>query len=766
MAIKYNADNKLFILETINTSYIISVTDKEGFLGHVYYGSRINNVTGLNYLLRTHEPPFVPSVNSRDRLSFLDSFPTEYGSNGVGDFRHSSITALSEGANWTVLPLYDSHVIYDGKNALEGLPYCFGGKKQCQSLEILCKDNSAELEITLLYTVFPESDIITRSVKVKNIGSTNVQLEKVLSFSFDMDNEDYDVITLHGAWARERHVQRYPAGKGYQGVSSSRGESGHQDHPFMALVEKNTTQNSGNAYGFSFVYSGNFIAEAAVNQFDSLRVSMGINPENFSWKLESGYVFVSPEVMMTFSNSGIGGMSRNFHKGVKNHLIRSSFKDTERPILINNWEATYFDFDTDKLIAIAKEASKAGIEMLVMDDGWFGGRSSDNMALGDWQVNKNKITGGLSYLVEEVNKLGMKFGIWFEPEMISPDSDLYRKHPDWAIQVPSRVPGLARNQLVLDLTRPEAFDYVYSCISEVLHSANIAYVKWDMNRPHSDVGSTYLGKDRQGEVEHRNVLAVYKMQEKLITEFPELLLENCSSGGARFDAGMLFYSPQIWTSDDMDPIERLSIQEGTAMVYPLSTMGAHVCVCPNHSTGRTTPFTTRGHVALAGTFGYELDITKLSDEDKALIPQQIAMYKKYNKLVRDGDYYRIANYSENHEFDCWQVVSPDWEEALVPFVQVLNRPNVHSRKVKLFGLDAAALYTVTCEKEEQGELYGYAVATDSENEASGTTFGNEKSASGEKQSREYSGDVLMNGGLIVDNMWGDFKSCLFHVVKK
>ncbi len=416
-------------------------------------------------------------------------------------------------------------------------------------------------------------------------------------------------------------------------------------------------------------------------------------------------------------------------------MIRGEYKNKKRPILINNWEATYFKFDTEKLLSIAKEASKLGIEMLVMDDGWFGKRHSDNCALGDWTVNEEKIQGGLKYLVDEVNKLGMKFGIWFEPEMISPDSDLYRAHPDWAIAIPGRPGTESRQQFVLDLSRQEVVDCIYEQVATVLRSANIAYVKWDMNRQLTDIGSYGLPADRQGELYHRYVLAVYQMQDRLTKEFPYLLLENCSGGGARFDPGMLYFSPQIWCSDDTDAIERLEIQEGTALIYPLSTMGAHVSDCPNHAVGRSTPFETRGIVALAGTFGYELDVTKISQEDRDKIPEQVAMYHKYNDLVREGDYYRIASYAQNHKYDCWQVVSADQKQSLVTFVQVLCKVNYKSRCILLKGLDADKRYKVVFENDDN--------VTD----------------------RVYSGDVLMKAGLLVPAPWGDFQARLISLTE-
>ena len=490
-----------------------------------------------------------------------------------------------------------------------------------------------------------------------------------------------------------------------------------------------TDQEQGKVYAMHFVYSGNFMAETELCQFDNLRMTMGINPEEFSWLLEPGEEFQSPEVVMVYSGSGLGEMTRSYHNFYMNHLIRSKFKYEKRPILINNWEATYFDFDTDKLLAIARQAKECGIEMLVMDDGWFGKRNADNCSLGDWKVNTEKITGGLKHLVDEVNKIGLQFGIWFEPEMISPDSDLYRAHPEWAIQICGREATQSRNQYVLDLSRPEVRDYAYECVASILRSANIAYVKWDMNRQLSDMGSTYLPKERQKELFHRYVLGVYELQERLITEFPDLLLENCSGGGARFDPGMLYYSPQIWCSDNTDAVERLMIQEGTALVYPLSVIGAHVSDCPNHSVGRVTPFETRGHVALAGTFGYELDITKIPEEDRALIPEQTATYNRYRHLIQQGDYYRIASYRENHKFDCWALASKDKSEVLVTYVQVLGVPNSHSRKVFLKGFDPSASYRLEGTEET------------------------------------YTGELLMKGGFLMRDFWGDFKSRLYHFTR-
>ena len=702
MGIKYYEKQRIYKLDTPRTSYIMAVVDRENFLGHVYYGERLEDYD-LNYLLRTGEAPFVPSENNRERCSFMDSFPVEYAGHGVGDYRDGCIRVRSAEGHSAVNLTVVSRDIYGGKKKPEGLPATFGGEKECSTLEIHCEDAALGLRVTLMYTVFEDVDAVTRSVKVTNVSDEapgaegtgkDIYLTKVLSACLDMDNKDFECLSLHGSWARERRIQRQKAGYGKYAVSSLRGEPGHQEHPFMALVTEGTTQDAGEVYAMNLVYSGNFMVQEEVSQFNSVRMTIGLNPDDFCWKLEPQESFQAPEAVLVYSAEGIGGMTRSFHDLYRKHLIRSPYRDKKRPVLINNWEATYFDFDSDKLIGIAKQAAELGIEMLVMDDGWFGKRNNDNCALGDWQVNGEKLKGGLEYLVGEVNKLGMKFGIWFEPEMISPDSDLYRAHPDWAFAVPGRTPAMARQQYVLDLTRKEVRDYAYECVAKILRSANIEYVKWDMNRPLCDIASAELPADRQGEIFHRYVLALYEMQERLVTEFPDLLLENCSGGGARFDAGMLYYSPQIWCSDDTDAVERLMIQEGTSLVYPLSTMGAHVSDCPNHEVGRVTPFETRGYVALAGTFGYELDVTKIPEKDRAMIPEQVAMYHKYNDLVREGDYYRLASYGENHWYDCYEVVSKDKKEALVTYVQVLNRPNFHSRRIYLKGLDAQARYRV------------------------------------------------------------------------
>ncbi len=728
MAIRYNEKTKSFQLDTKAASYVIGIVDAEGFVGHAYFGKKLGD-DDVTYLMRTEENPFTPERNARDRLSFLDCFPMEYPTGGVGDFRESAVVVRSSGGHRALQLTFDSYNSYKGKKPLSGLPATWGSEEDTETLELVLTDKVLKIKAVLSYSIFDDIDAVVRSVRLYNESSEPVFIERIMSASMDMDNREYDKILLTGSWARERHINRTPVNYGVQSMSSVRGEEGHQTHPFMALLDKTATEDTGEVYGINLIYSGNFLTLADRGQFDNVRLMTGINPEGFCWKLNPGESFQAPEAVLVYSAEGLNGMSHAFHDLYRGHLIRGEYRDKKHPILINNWEATYFDFNTEKLLSIAREASKLGIEMLVMDDGWFGNRYDDNRALGDWFVNEEKLTGGLKYLVDEVNKLGMKFGIWLEPEMISPDSDLYRAHPDWAIQIPGRTAGLARNQYVLDLSRPEIQDYVFEMVAKVLKSANIEYVKWDMNRPLADIGSYALSAECQGELFHRYVLGVYRLQERLVTEFPHLLLENCSGGGARFDAGMLYYSPQIWCSDDTDAIERLTIQEGTALIYPLSAMGAHVSDCPNHTVGRVTPFETRGYVALAGTFGYELDVTKIPAEDRAMIPDQVAMYHKYNDLVRTGDYYCVASYQQNRMYDCYMVVAKDKSEALVTFIQVMGRPNTHSRRILLKGLCPDKKYRI------------------------------------EGEDRTYLGSTLMQAGILVQNLWGDYKGKLIHLLE-
>lgn len=731
----YNQKDKAFKLRANNTDYMMKVCEK-GYLAHIYYGNKVPD-EDLTYLLRLDESPFTPATNDRDRASFMDTLPFEYPCFGIGDYRESAFKIMDADGMSTCDLRYVSHKMYEGKPKLEGLPATFATEESgCSTLEITMYDKYDDIEVVLIYTAFDKLDVITRSAVITNKGEKPFKITRALSTCVDFDTDKMDMITLNGSWARERAVERCRLHHAKQLVDSCKGESSHQNNPFVALCDNNADEDKGEVFGFNFVYSGNFYAQAEVTQHKKTRFLMGINPLDFEWLLEKGESFTCPEVVMVHSDEGIGKMSRTFHDLYRNNLIRGEYKDKRRPILINNWEATYFNFDTDKLIDIAKEASKLGIEMLVMDDGWFGHRDSDNSSLGDWFVYEKKLKGGLKYLVDEVNKLGMKFGIWFEPEMISPDSELYKAHPDWAIQIKGRPLTLCREQYVLDYSRKEVRDYVYGMMRKILDSANIEYIKWDMNRQLTEVGSATLPDERQRELWHRYVLGVYDLMDRLTTDYPHILLENCSGGGARFDPGMLYYSPQIWCSDDTDAIERLKIQHGTSMCYPCSAMGAHVSDCPNHTVGRNTPFKTRGHVAMVGTFGYELDVTRIPQEDRDAIPAQIEEFNKFNKLVRTGDHYRIGNMFEDNTWDAWEFVAKDKSEALFEFVQVLARPNERSRRIKLKGLEPEAYYYEESEPD-----------------------------------KKISGAALMNAGINIAKMWngdglyGDFCSKILHFIK-
>lgn len=730
MSVTFNESARQFRLRANNTDYIIGIAPGGDYLAHVYFGRSVPD-EDLTYLLRLDENPWTPETNDRDRACYTDTLPFEYPCFGIGDYREAAFKISAADGTSTCDLRYKSHRIYKGKPALEGLPATFATEESpCDTLEIVMEDKPAGLEATLIYTAFEKLDVITRAVIVKNVGDKPCTLTRVYSACVDFDTHEFDMITLNGSWARERAVERCRLHHGKQSVDSMRGESSHQNNPFAALCEHTADEDRGEVFGFNFVYSGNFIAQAEVTQHKKTRFVMGINDTDFSWLLEPGEVFTAPEVVMVHSTEGLGAMSRTFHDLYRNNLIRGEYKDKRRPILINNWEATYFNFDDEKLLDIAREASKLGIEMLVMDDGWFGHRDSDNSSLGDWFVYEKKLKGGLPHLVEEVNKLGMKFGIWFEPEMISPDSKLYRAHPDWALQVKGRPLTLCRAQYVLDYSRKEVRDYVYSMMRDILDNSNIEYIKWDMNRQLTEVGSSALPPERQKELWHRYVLGVYDLMNRLTTDYPHILLENCSGGGARFDPGMLYFSPQIWCSDDTDAVERLKIQYGTSMCYPCSAMGAHVSDCPNHTVGRSTPFSTRGHVAMVGTFGYELDVTRIPQQDRDAIPGQIAEFNKYNTLVRTGDQYRIGNMFEDNTWDAWEFVAKDKSEALFEYVQVIGKPNQRSVRIMLKGLDPEAYYYA----EDKPEV-------------------------------KLSGAALMSCGINIGGIWGDYQSRLIHFIR-
>lgn len=695
--IKIDNNKLLFHLQGKETSYVMQVLDG-GYLVHLYYGKRVNEYNGSNKIIYM-DRGFAPNPTSEDRTFSLDTVPQEYQAFGNGDFRIPAYQVKLENGSRITDLRYVGHNVYQGKKGLEGLPATYTNEDhECETLEIYLEDQLIGLKVTLNYSLFTELDVITRSVKFSNEGQENLQLLRVLSMSVDFRESDFEMITLYGAHNNEKNFERRPIVSGIQMVDSARGASSPHQAPFVALVRKETNEDCGEVYAFNLVYSGNFTAQVQVDQYKNTRVSMGINPFDFSWLLNPNDSFQTPEVVMVYSDRGLGGMSRKYHQLYLNNLCRGEFKYKTRPILINNWEATYFDFDEDKILEIAEEGQKLGMELFVLDDGWFGKRDDDNTSLGDWIVDKRKLPNGLEALAQKIVDMGIEFGLWFEPEMVSLDSDLYRAHPDWCIHVPNRPYTFGRNQLVLDLSRQDVCDYIVDSVSKILESAPITYVKWDMNRHITDIGSALLPANQQEETSHRYMLGLYDVMERLTTKFPHILFESCSSGGGRFDPGMLYYMPQTWTSDNTDAICRTKIQYGTSLVYPPVTMGCHVSTVPNHQVGRITPLETRGNVAMAGNFGYELDLTKLTDEEKEIVKAQIEEYKQIRELVQFGDLYRIFNPFEGNE-SAWNIVSKDQEEMVSTYVKVLSLPGTPLRTIKFKGLNPEFKY-MNLETEE------------------------------------------------------------------
>ena len=694
-SIIYNQDNNTFILNSNNTSYILKVLDS-GHLAHLYWGRRLRS-TNLDYVIRSRNwGSFLANTDNKENF-MLEAIPQEYPGYGATDLRSPAVELqFSDGTSATDFR-YVSHKIYEGKNKLEGLPATYTeNDEEATTLEIVLKDTLKPVEIVLTYSIFKEFDAITRNVKVRNMGQEDIKILRVLSANVDFNDDNFDMIQLSGSWARERHFVRQPLRSGSQSIESRRGASSHAQNPFMALARKDTTETKGDIYGFSFVYSGNFLANVEVDMFYNSRAQIGINPFDFSWLLKENEEFQSPEAVLVYSPNGVTGMSHIYHNLYGKRLARGEHRDKVRPILINNWEATYFDFNETSIKNIAKEASNLGMELFVLDDGWFGKRNNDDCSLGDWFVNEDKIKGGLGKLSKEINDMGLQFGLWFEPEMVCPVSELYEKHPDWCIHIPGRTRSEARMQLILDLSRDDVCDYIIETLSKVLSSASISYVKWDMNRNMTEIGSAKLPPERQRELPHRYMLGLYRIMEELTTAFPHILFESCSGGGGRFDPGMLYYMPQTWTSDNTDAIERLKIQYGTSLVYPNVSMGCHVSAIPNHQVHRMTPLNTRGVVAMSGNFGYELDITKLSDEEKEMIKEQIKNYKEIRETIQFGDYYRLSSPFESNDV-AWMFVSKDKKEVVVSFVRQSALPHPKFESLKLVGLEEDASYEVVGE---------------------------------------------------------------------
>ena len=695
MAVRFDEKKNLFTLQTLDSTYQMKVDD-HGVLLHTYYGAAADE-TDFSYLIGPEDRGFSgqPGDEKKNRTYSMDYYPLEYPVQGNGDFRVKALKAGFEGEVPALDLRFVSYEQGKGKYSLPGLPALFEAEaEEAETLKITLKDRVEEIYVTLFYGIFEKKNIITRAASIENRSGKNVVLKRALSLGLDFMEGDMDLIHFYGKHAGERQFERRNLPHGITEISSSRGTSSHHHNPFVILCDRDTTEDFGNAYGISFIYSGGFRIQMEKDQVDGIRLVCGIDDEEFLWKLAPGESFVTPEAGLSYSENGLTALSDQFQKAYHANLIRSPWKDKKRPTLVNNWEATYFGFDAEKLLKIAGEAADLGLDMLVLDDGWFGKRDDDNSGLGDWFVNEKKLGCTMKELVDRVNALGLKFGIWLEPEMVSEDSELYRMHPDWVLQIPGREPNRSRNQLVLDLSRKEVREYMKKFINDTLSCANISYVKWDMNRSVDNVYSAADPTLSQGAVRHKYVLGLYEVMEDMLTRHPDLLLEGCSGGGGRFDAGMLYYAPQIWCSDNPDAFERLRIHYGTSFGYPMSSVSAHVSVCPNHQNGRVTPFKTRGICAMQGSFGYELDLSKLSEEDKAEARRQIAVYNENWELFQSGSYYRLNSPMEERDYTAWSYVSGDQRKASLSVIYTDLHGNPKPVRVKLKGLKKDASYDV------------------------------------------------------------------------
>lgn len=729
MGIVVTEKNMVFHLQTKRTSYIMAVKNNK-YLAHVYWGKRIQSPDISHVLLMrgTCFDVMEPIEKEGDEGCSLNYLRQEYPTGGDGDYRIPALEVEYADGSRSCPLHYKGYRLLEGKTPLKGLPAVYAEKDEAQTLEIQLEDEAREFQVYLLYSVMEERDVITRSVRLENHGKEDVRIHKVMSACVDFEQSDMDMICLPGAWGRERHIERAALRHGEFRIGSSRGASSHQMNPFLAVMEPCADESHGNVYGMNLVYSGNFTAGTEVDQLSQTRLYMGMGDDSFSWLLEPGEEFVAPEVVMVYSARGLGRLSRTYHRLYRKHLVRGRYRDGERPVLVNNWEATYFDFDEEKIVSLAKEAAGLGIDLLVLDDGWFGKRNDDRSSLGDWHTNMEKLPNGIEGLASKVEGEGVKFGLWVEPEMVSVDSQLYREHPDWCLHVDGRRRSECRNQLTLDLSREDVCNWLIETINGLLDSAPISYIKWDMNRHMSNAGSALLPARRQKEVPHRYMLGLYRVLEEITSSHPDVLFESCSGGGGRFDPGMLYYMPQTWTSDDTDPVERLFIQYGTSLAYPVNAMGAHVSASPNHQSGRVTSLKMRGDVAMSGTFGYELDLNAFTEEEKEEVREQIRQYKKLRSLITGGDMYRLTSPFEGNTA-AWMYVSEDKTEFYFAYFRIQAKVNPSITRVRLQGLLPDAVYIW----EETGEC--------------------------------YSGDELMEIGLVMD-VSGDYQSITAHFTGK
>lgn len=741
MAIQFHEKAREFHLYNKEVSYIMKIMEN-GQIENLYYGKRIKDREDFSYLHEEISRPLTSVNVPEPGVLSMEYTKQEYPSYGTGDYRSPAFTVLQEDGSRISAFAYVGHNIFNGKKELKPLPATYTeSDEEAQTLEIILYDDLIDTELVLSYTIYEAYPVITRNARFTQKGTEKIVLERALSMSMEFGDMDFEMVHLAGAWARERYVKTRKLEMGIQSIQNLHGTGSSAEHnPFLALKRPHTTESQGEVYGFSLVYSGNFLAQTEVTTFDLTRVTMGIHPEGFSWELNQGETFQTPEVVMVYSDQGLNKMSQVYHRLYRTRLMRGYWRDKARPILLNNWEATYFDFNEEKILNIAKKAKEVGVELFVLDDGWFGARNDDYRGLGDWYVNLEKLPDGISGLSRKIEALGLKFGLWVELEMVNKDSDLYRAHPDWIIGAPGRFESHGRHQHVLDFSRKEVVDYIYEMISKVLRESSISYIKWDMNRYMSEPYSRGASAAHQGMVMHKYILGVYDLYTRLTTEFPEILFESCASGGARFDPAMLYFAPQTWTSDDTDASERVKIQYGTSMVYPVVSMGSHVSAVPNHQLLRTTPLETRGNVAYFGTFGYELDLNLLSDEEIEMVKKQITFMKQYRDLIQvEGDFYRMLSPFAGNDA-AWMVVSRDQTEAIAGFYQRLNKINASWLRLRLQGLSEDSLYEVS------------------------------RNVLGETKSYQAYGSELMYAGIPIDReelneKGGDFAS-LLYVLKK
>ena len=704
MPIIFHKELKEFHLYNKEISYIIHILPN-GHVGNLYFGKKIDPYKTYNHLFEGIYRPLAAYVYEGDNKFSLQNTRQEYPTFGLSDFRKGAFLIKQENGSEISDFKYESHKIIEGKLKLKGLPQTYvENKEDATTLEITLLDEVIKSKLKLYFTIFEDRAVITRSASFLNLSNKSINIEKAMSFNLDLPDSNYNMIQLNGAWGRERHVYDRSIKEGTQGFYSLKGASSAEFNPFLALRRSNTDEFSGEVIGFSLVYSGNFMAEIDVDTYNQTRIMMGIHPDRFSWPLNLDEEFYTPEVVIVYSDKGLNYMSQVYHSLYRECLMRGKWKNSVRPILLNSWEALSFSIDEEKIKELATNASKLGVELFVLDDGWFGKRNNDNAGLGDWTVNKEKFPNGLNEIIEYINKLGMDFGIWIEPEMVNKDSELYRSHPDWIIHDPNRKPSHTRNQYTLDFSKDEVVDHIYNQIEKLLSDYNISYVKWDMNRYITECYSKDKGANLQGTVYHKYILNVYKLYDKLTTRFPNILFESCSSGGARFDPGMLYYAPQTWTSDNTDAMERIKIQYGSSLVYPLISMGSHVSESPNQQVFRETALETRANVAYFGNLGYELDVNKLSDNEKEEIKKQIQFYKENREVFQFGEFYRIKN-PYNNNISAWMVKSNDEKTIILGCYKLLNHANEGKERVKLFGLDKDGDYKLSYpyEKEFKGD---------------------------------------------------------------